>query len=132
MAVYTIFKSLGLRTQVRAILDLRRNSRSESLNAFFEAREELMEENAHWFHNCEHKRKASVFSQGYSAVGSLGGCGASDALDGGGEDMEDVVKQWVRESDGSFMKIVWVNQPHHSGLDMVHLTASSVVQLAKL
>jgi hypothetical protein len=121
MAVYTVFQALGLRTQVRAILDLRHKSRSESLNDFFSARMEREEENAYLSESGGYEMEPLIF-QTHSVVGSLGGYGASEAIVETEKDMEDVVKEWVRESRGSFMKIVWVNEPHHSGLDMTHLT----------
>jgi hypothetical protein len=126
-----VFRALDLRTQVRAILDLRHNSRSDSLNAYFEARMEREEEAAYGPGGTKYNTKPVAF-QTHSVVGNLGGYGASEVIVGDGADMEKVVKEWVRESRGSFMKLVWVNEPHHSGLDMTHLTVRCIAECARL
>jgi hypothetical protein len=132
MAVYMVFRELGLRTQVRAILDLRHNSRSDSVNEYFEAQMERDEEDADRSEGNAYKRQPVVFET-HSVVGSLGGYGASEVIGGGSErDMENVVNEWVRESRGSFMKLVWVNEPHHSGLDMTHLTVRRTLGCARV
>lgn len=117
MAVYDVFKAVGLEIQVRAILDAR-----DSLDEYIEDYEERT------MYDSEDEVRSDYEPprlQTHAVVGNLGGYGTTET--GGWEEqgIDEIIEEWSE----SFMNIVWVNEPHHSGPDMVHLTVSSA-QLA--
>jgi hypothetical protein len=59
--------------------------------------------------------------QTHAVVGDLGRMRIVEA-GGNGEGIEKLVEAWW---GGSYMKLIWVNKPRHSDLDMAHVTAST-------
>jgi hypothetical protein len=118
MAVYTVFRALGLKIQVRAILD----KDTRGFNDYLENHEDnffddhLEEEDAY-----ELPPLAT-----HTVVGTLGGHGFTEDLGGDGDDYEDVVSAWSTD----WRKVVWVNGPRQSDLDMIHMTVSVALHRA--
>lgn len=104
MAVYDVFKASALDTEVRAILD----KETWALEDYLEDYKNKEETS---FHDSEGE---------LTVVGGLGGRRPMEI--GGDEDdgLEEVIGAWSRD----IRNIVWVNEPRHIGLDMVHLTVS--------
>ncbi|KAJ4377977.1 hypothetical protein N0V83_000807 [Neocucurbitaria cava] len=110
MAVYDVFKAVGLELQVRAVLDTR-----NSLNEYIADYEERN------MYNSEDEVRSDYEPprlQTHTVVGKLGGYGTTETGGWEGDGLDEVIEEWSE----SFMNIVWVNEPHHSSLDMVHLT----------
>jgi hypothetical protein len=113
MAVYTVFSALGLRIQVRAILD----KDTTEFNNYLENHEENF-----FGDHLEEEEDAYELPPlaTHTVVGTLGGHGFAEDLGGARDDYEDVVSAWSRD----WRKVVWVNGPRQSDLDMVHMTVS--------
>jgi hypothetical protein len=112
MAVYTVFSALDLKLQVRAILD----TDTRGFNDYFEN----YKENFFADHFEEEETYVPPPLATHAVVGTIGGYGLSDAMATDGSNYEDVVYAWSRD----WRKVVWVNGPRESDLDMVHLTVS--------
>jgi hypothetical protein len=112
MAVYTVFSALGLKLQVRAILD----TDTRAFNDYLENYEE------NFFDDRLEEEEAYVPPPlaTHAVVGTLGGHGLSDDVGGELDDYETVVSAWSTD----WRKVVWVNGPRQSDLDMVHMTVS--------
>lgn len=110
MAVYNVFRALGLEIQVRAILD----TESEA----FQEHYENCAENASYDGYEDYEDYNPAF-RSQTVVGRLGGRRPSE-IGGGEEDMENVVSEW----SGDWKKVVWVNNPTWREMDMVHMTVS--------
>jgi hypothetical protein len=123
MAVYDVFKALGLHIHVRAILDT--NHDSAFLDYFEDYEERYYAEKCRYDRFGLPIRHGEVYKpprmQTHAVVGDLGRMRIVEA-GGNGEGIEELVEAWW---GGSYMKLIWVNKPRHSDLDMAHVTAST-------
>jgi hypothetical protein len=113
MAVYTVFNALGLKLQVRAILDTDTTEFQDYLEGY--------EENYYYDRTKEEIYIPHRLTD-HDVVGPMGGRGLSDLMIGYSRDYEDAVCAWSRD----WRKVVWVNRPRQSDLDVVHATVSYI------
>jgi hypothetical protein len=112
MAVYVVFKALGLKIEVRAILD----TNTQEFEDYYEEHEENARDDYD-----PYQRQAYLPPQilTHNVVGSLGGHGISDAVADTAA-LDEIVEAWSRD----LRKVEWVNGPRQSDLDMVHAAVS--------
>jgi hypothetical protein len=117
MAVYTVFSALGLKLQVRAILDPDRSG----LGEYLEHHEEM------FFYEEGGEKEDYVPSPlaTHDVVGRLGGHGISEFECRDGSGYKGIVGAW----GGDWRKVIWVNGPKKSDLDMVHMTVSLLLRM---
>jgi hypothetical protein len=119
MAVYTVFKALGLDIEVRAILD----TNLQEFEDYYEAHEENYKEHEEYAYGTRNQNRMQPYTppifQSHAVVGGLGGRGVSE-IGARDENLDEIVQAW----SGNFKKVEWVNAPRQSELDMVHLTVS--------
>jgi hypothetical protein len=123
MAVYTVFSALGLKLQVRAILD----TDTQEFEDYYECYEENTQEYHHDpYSGCYTQRYVQPPLLTHDVVGTLGGHGISQVIADGGN-LEDVVQTWSDD----YRKVLWVNKPRQSDLDVTHVTVSDPYQCCK-
>jgi hypothetical protein len=113
MAVYTVFKTLGLEIEVRAILDT-------DIPEFEDYYEEQQEDSLYCSEEYQGQPYTPPIFQSHAVVAALGGHGIAD-IGYGGEGLDEIVHAWSDD----FREVQWVNKPRQSELDMIHLTVNA-------